>query len=455
VSAELWSWEAEVSVLSALMVDPDAIHDVRGMIEPADFHEPRHRMLYRAICQISDGGAVPDPVTILDRLADRAEDAGGAEYIAEVMDAVPGASQAKQHAGIVRGRASLRRLIAACDRIRQDVEEDPTDAQSIIRTAEERIMGLERRGRAQEYADASTSLWEAMEAIEEAGKSDDGIIGVRTGIAWLDKIMGGMRPGDLTILSARPAMGKTALALQIADHAASDGHGTAFASYEMSRARLMHRRIAARARINSHDLRTGRLAPELWGRLSQASSKLAALPLHIQYPPPRTVEALRSDLIRLTRKQEVALFVVDYLQQMDGPGSNRNAQVEHISRNLKRIATDMDVHVLALSQLSRAVENRSPPRPQLSDLRDSGAIEQDADNVLQLWRPEEYWDPENPPANADKWRGKAELLMPKQRDGETGRVVLGWKGAYQTFRAIDTSQVAERNGDRQPEWIQR
>ena len=455
MSAELWSWEAEVSVLSALMADPDAIHDVRGVIEPEDFHAPRHRLLYRTVCLITDGGGAADPVTILDRLADRAAEAGGAEYIAEVMDAVPGASQVKQHAGIVQGRAALRRLMAACDLIRRDVEKDPSDALAIIRAAEERIMGLDRRGKAEGYQDAATALWEAMEAIEEAGKSEDGIVGVRTGIAWLDHIMGGLRPGDLTILAARPAMGKTALALQIADHAASDGHGTAFASYEMSRARLMHRRIAARAQVDSHKLRTGRLDPSDYNHMSRSAHRLSALPLHIQYPPPRTVEGLRSDLIRLTRQQEVRLFVVDYLQQMDGPGNNRNAQVEHISRNLKRIATDLDVHVLALSQLSRAVEHRSPPRPQLSDLRDSGAIEQDADNVLMLWRPEEYWDPERPPENADKWRGKAELLMPKQRDGETGRVVLSWEGAYQTFRAIDTTQVAQRNGDRQPEWIQR
>jgi replicative DNA helicase len=455
MSADLYSWEAEVSVLSALMMDPDAIHEVRGVIESSDFHEPRHRVLYRTICRITDGGGAPDPVTVLDRLADSVDEAGGADYIAQVMDAVPGSSQAKQHASIIRGRASLRRLMEACDLIRKDVEEDPSDALAIIRTAEERIMGLERRGVAREYHDAATALWEAMEAIEEAAKAEDGIVGVRTGISWLDKIMGGLRPGDLTILAARPAMGKTALALQIADRAASDGHPSAIASYEMSRARLMHRRIAARARINSHKLRTGMLDPSEYARISDVSSKLSALPLHIQYPPPRRVEGLRSDLIRLTRQQDIRLFVVDYLQQMDGSGNNRNAQVEHISRNLKRIATDMDIHVLALSQLSRAVEHRSPPRPQLSDLRDSGAIEQDADNVLMLWRPEEYWDPERPPENADRWRGKAELLMPKQRDGETGRVVLGWEGAYQTFRAIDTTPVAQRNGDRQPEWIQR
>ena len=456
MTGELYSPEAEVSVLSALMLDPDAIHHVRGTLDPEDFYEPRHRVMYRTICAIAEDGGSPDPVTILVRLADRVKEAGGAEYLAEVMDAVPGASQARQHAGIVRGKASLRRLLAACDMISRDVRDDPSDPEALIRTAEERILGLDRRHDTQEYADSSTAIWEAMAAIDEAGKARDGIVGIRTGIAWLDTIMGGMRPGDLTILAARPAMGKTALALQIADRAASDGHGVALASYEMSRARLMHRRIAARARIDSHRLRTGRLEQADYERMAKASSALSGLPLHIQFPPPRTVEGLRGDLIRLKRREGIGLFVVDYLQQMDGPGQGRNAQVEHISRNLKRIGTDLDVHVLALSQLSRAVENRSPPRPQLSDLRDSGAIEQDADNVLMLWRPEEYWDPDNPPANADQWRGKAELVIPKQRDGETGRVVLSWEGAYQTFRAVDESSVAQRNGARaHPEWTQR
>lgn len=440
--------EAEVSVLSACMISEDVIHDVRTILRDADFRSDAHRKLWRAITAVSDRGDVPDPVTVMDALGSSLDAAGGAEYLADIMDAVPTSARAVQHARAVRDAGTLRRIIEASGRITASAMSPDADALTTLREAEEEILRLSAPSARSEYLPASQAVMEAMEAIEQASKAPDGIVGLRTGFRWLDKIMGGFRDGDLIVLAARPAMGKTSIALQIAETVARSGKGVAFASYEMSRARVMHRRLAARAQIDSHRLRTGNMDEAGYRALSKAAHDLSLIPLYIQNPPQRTVEGLRSDLIRMTRRQDIGLFVVDYLQQMDGTGNNRNAQVEHISRNLKRIAVDLDIPVLALSQLNRGVEKREPPRPQLSDLRDSGAIEQDADAVLMLWRPEEYFDDSTPADQYDKWRDKAELIIPKQRDGETGRLVLSWDGPTTSFREIEhrPEPALSRNG---------
>jgi replicative DNA helicase len=450
-----WSYDSEVVVLGAAFLDPEAVSEVQGMLTPDMFFRDAHRMLWRSIVGLHNQGEALDIVAVVDRMGADAERAGGLEYAAQLMTMAASAANVRYHARVVRGKADLRRLIEACRTTVSDALEDGADPEAVVQLAEERIMGPSQRHTASDYVQASQSVMEAMEYIEEAQRSPDGITGMRTGFPWLDKLTGGLRKGDLTILAARPAMGKSAMGWQFARNTALLGPHVAIASYEMSRARLFHRGLAAEAGINSHRLRTGDLAVDDHRRIAEAAGKLSRMPIHIQYPPPRTVEALRSDLRRLKRKHPVDLFVVDYLQQMDGRGQNRNNQVEHISRNLKRIATDMDVAVVALAQLSRGVEHRQPPRPMLSDLRDSGAIEQDADNVLLLWRPEEYFDDTTPVEQYDRWRDKGELIVAKQRDGETGRVILGWDGPTTSFREIDTTQVAQRNGNRQPEWIQR
>ena len=446
------STEAEMSVLCALMGDPEAIHDVRGILEPGDFHVPSHETLYRTICQISDAGGVPDPVEILARLGDRRGDVGGGGYVAEIMDAVPSYANAKGHARIVRDRSTLRTVIRHCSEVVELARLPDAKAVEVMRAAEEKLLGVSERRKSRDYEAAGESVMRAFQLIEEAARSEDGITGLRTGFSWLDYMLGGLRDGDLTILAARPAMGKTAFGLQAARNVSGTGAGVAVASYEMSEARLMHRRLAAEANVDSHRLRMADLTRDEYARLADAGRKLSGLPIHIQYPPPRTVEGLRSDLIRLSRRTDIRLFVVDYLQQMSGPGSNRNSQVEHISRGLKGIASDLGIHVLALSQLSRAVESRSPPRPQLSDLRDSGAIEQDADNVLQLWRPEEYFDERTSPEHEEKWRDKAEVLLQKQRDGQTGRSVMAWHRKTTTFSEIDT-RAGDMARTHTPDWI--
>lgn len=441
-----WSEEAEVSVVGAVFLEPDVIGDVRSLIEPGSFFREAHRHIYRAAVELYDEGDAIDVVTVSEKLGDKLSRAGGLDYLAHVLDAVPSAANAKHHARIVAQKARLRGLVEAC-RVTAERATDPhADPDEVLRGAEERILGPAYRGEAAEYEPASQSVHEALAYIEEAQASPDGIIGLRTGFGWLDKLTGGLRKGDLTVLAARPSHGKSALAWQLAHNPATKGHAVAVASYEMSRARLLHRGLAAASRLDSHDLRTGRMTPNDSKALAAAAQRLSKLPLYIQYPPPRTVEGLRSDLRRLMRREPIELFVVDYLQQMDGRGQNRNNEVEHISRNLKRMAGDLDVHVIALSQLSRGVDHRSPPRPMLSDLRDSGAIEQDADNVLMLWRPQMYFDDTTPEDQWARWQNKGELIVAKQRDGDTGRVILMWDGPTTTFTELDTTQLGERHG---------
>ena len=446
--------EAEVSVLGAVMLDPDVLTDLRLSLTPGDFFIPRNRQIYEGMVALYDRDEATDPVSLLDEVEKNGNRRGLADYIAMLLDAVPTSASVSYHAKMVRRTADLRRLIAASQQTIRDAMDPGNDPDEVIRTAEERLTTDTRRSGQVEWVGARGSVESAMQSIEESMRSTDGIIGLRTGFSWLDRIMAGLRDGDLTILAARPRMGKTAFALQVARQVAGTGEHVAVASYEMSQARLLHRQLAAESGIDSHRLRTGRLEQPEWQRLSAAAGRLSQLPMHIQYPPPVTIEGLRSELRRLRRKHPVRLFVVDYLQQMSGKGNNRNNEVEHISRGLKALARDFDgLHVLALAQLSRGVEYRKPPRPMLADLRDSGAIEQDADNVLMLWRPEEYFDDETPDEQIARWQGKAEIIMEKQRDGDTGRSIMAWDGPRTTFREVDTTETARRSGSTQPEWI--
>jgi replicative DNA helicase len=435
-----WSPESEAAVIGAAMIDPEALLEVRSWLPAEAFFREAHRVIYRVILELHDRGDPTDLVTVLSRLQDTQQEdqAGGAAYLAEVYNTTVTAANVRYHARVVRDKAALRKLIDSCRSVIETASRANGNAREVIQQAEERILSASHQRTNPEWVGAADSVREAMAYIEEAQSHPDGIVGLRSGFSWLDKLMGGLRKGDLTVLAARPAMGKSAMGWQFARNPATKGHHTAIASYEMSRARIFHRGLAAESGIDSHRLKTANVTPEESSLLASSASRVQGFPIHTLYPPPRTVEGLRSTLRRLMRKHPVELFVVDYLQQMDGSGQNRNNQVEHISRNLKRIATEMDVHVLALAQLSRGVEHRQPPRPMLSDLRDSGAIEQDADNVLLLWRPEVYFDERTPDELYAKWQGKGELIVAKQRDGETGRVVLGWNGPTLTFSEIDT-----------------
>lgn len=437
-----FSLEAETAVLGALLVDPECAADVRAVVEPSDFYREANRRLLPAMLDVIEEAGRVDVIGLADRLKASGElDAvGGFEYLSALIDAVPSAANVEYHARIVRDKASLRRLIEACHSTIRDAMEGES-AKVVLHEAEARFLtATERAAPADGFRPASHAVEAAMTMIHRAAESRGGVVGIRSGIPSLDDKTAGFEPGGVTVLAARPAMGKSAMAWQFAERAAMDGEGVLVASYEMGAGQLGRRGLARLSHVDSNRIRRGDMTREEWSALSEAGKRLAGLPIWINDRPPHQVETLRSMIHRHRRTHPARLVIVDYLQQMSGPKSgNRNNEVEHISRGLKRMAMELDVHVIALAQLSRGVEHRSPPRPVLSDLRDSGAIEQDADNVLLLWRPEYYFDDTTPPDARAKWGGKAELLLAKQRDGETGKVRLVWDGPHLIFTEHDDS----------------
>lgn len=429
-----YDYEAEVSVLTALLHDPEATTTLRA----DEFYAERHALIYQAVQGLKSEGQGVTVLTLADRLKaeKRLGDVGGIEYVSALLDGVP--TGLEYHAAIVRDKAQLRRLIRACEETLRDAYQGGK-ATEVFTQAEARLLGVtETRQTADGFRPVADAVHEAFEMVERASNARGGVVGIRTGIPKLDMMTSGLERGGLTVLAARPAMGKSALGWQFAERAAMDGEGVLIASYEMGAGQLGRRGLSRLSHIDSNRIRRGNLTPEEWRALSDAGKRLADLPIWINDYPPHHVEQLRSQVHRHKAKQDVGLIVVDYLQQMSGPSKgNRNNEVEHISRGLKRMARELDVHVVALAQLSRGVEHRSPPRPVLSDLRDSGAIEQDADNVLLLWRPEYYFDDGTPNEARSQWMGKAEAILAKQRDGETGRILMDWQGSELRFTEID------------------
>lgn len=434
--------DAEVSVLTELLLDPEAPLLVRA----EDFYAERHRVVYGAIVSLRNAGMGVTAVTVKDELDRRGhlQTAGGVGYVASLYDGV--ATGIEHHARIVRDKAQLRRLIHACQQTIMDAIEG-AKAEDVLLEAERRLLTVtETRQTSDGFRPVSEAVVEAMAMIERAAEVKGGVVGFRTGIPKLDMMTSGLERGGLTVLAGRPAMGKSALGWQIAERIAMDRVGVLVASYEMGAGQLGRRGLSRLAHIDSQRIRKGELTQDEWAALAKAGTRLASLPIWINEYPPHEVEALRSQVQRHRTKQPVGAVLVDYLQQMSGPKSsgNRNNEVEHISRGLKRMARELDVHVIALAQLSRGVENRTPPRPILSDLRDSGAIEQDADNVLLLWRPEYYFDDRTPQEVWGEWQGKAEAILAKQRDGETGRILLDWQGSELRFTEIEERTQAQR-----------
>jgi replicative DNA helicase len=434
-----WAPEAEECVLAAMMVDPDAAAEARALLTPEDFHGSAHRVVYRALLEIHDAGQGADVVTLGNRLKDSGslDAAGGWDFLAVLTDMLPRADRVRAHALIVRDKAQRRRLILACNETARRAAGTDDSAELFAEAERMMLQATERKG-AHGFRHVGQAVIDAMTVIERAAETSDGVVGVRTGIPSLDRMTAGLEPGGLTVLAGRPSMGKSALGWQLAERAAMDGEGVVVASYEMADAQLGRRGLARLSGVEAGKIRSGRLDRDEWAKLADAGTRLGALPIWTNDRPPHHVEGLRSLIQRHRTQQPTAVAIVDYLQQMSGPkGGNRNNEVEHISRGLKRMAMELELHVVALAQLNRGVEHRTPPRPVLSDLRDSGAVEQDADNVLLLWRPEYYFDDTTPDSARSEWQGRAELILAKQRDGETGRVHLTWDGPRLRFTEME------------------
>ena len=445
-----WSEEAEQAVLGAMLLDADAAMRAAEHVDDTMFYREGHRRLFRAMFAITERGGAVDPLTLADELDRRGElDAsGGREYLAFLLDAVPTVANVEYHARIVKEKALLRRLIEVSTEIVGEAFEGRTMASDLLDIAESRIFSLGQSKERSGFSRIKELLWPAMEKLELLAQRESSITGVPSGFHDLDHLTSGFQPSDLVIVAARPSMGKTAFTLNIAQHAAITAKtGVAFFSLEMSKESLVQRMLASEALIDAQSLRKGgRALDESMPRLAQAAGILSHAPIFIDDTPGITLLEMRAKARRLKAEHDIGLIMVDYLQLMSGPANseNRQQEVSQISRGLKGLAKELGVPVIALSQLSRAPEQRTGDdkgRPQLSDLRESGAIEQDADVIMFIFRQEVYAErDENGRLKDSTLEGKAEIIVGKQRNGPTGNLRLFFHKQYTRFDNFSNRQ---------------
>jgi replicative DNA helicase len=435
-----YSEDAEQAVLSAMLIDQDAVLRAVEHVNDTMFYAERHRRLFRAMVTITERGGVVDPLTLSEELLRRGEldAAGGKDYIGFLVDAVPTAANIEYHAQIVREKAILRRLIEVSTSIVSEAFEGKSTATELLDEAESKIFLVSQQQTKDGFTRIKELLWPTMERIEALQRGGKTITGVASGFNDLDELTSGFQPSDLIIVAARPSMGKTAFTLNIAQHAAIEHNvPVAFFSLEMSKESLVQRMLTSEARIDAQRLRKGLLRDDDFGRLARAAGILSSAPVWIDDTPGMTLLEMRSIARRLKTESGIGLVVVDYLQLMQGPSNSesRQQEVSQISRGLKALAKELKVPVVALSQLSRAPEQRTGDnkRPQLSDLRESGAIEQDADLIMFLYRQEFYDGPVDKDGNS--LEGKAEVIVGKQRNGPTGIVNLFFHKQYTRFES--------------------
>lgn len=427
--------EAEQAVLGAILIAPEILPALLENIHPDDFYRNSHQLIFSCAMEIAEKGEPVDLITLMATLQSQGklEEAGGVEYIAGLANTVPTAANAEYHAGIVADRAMLRRIIGVSTEIAASGYAGTDDVGELLDTAERRILALVQSRSDKGFTPIRDVLMQAYERIEYLYHHRDGLTGIPSGYAELDRMTSGFQKSDLIILAARPSVGKTAFALNIAQNVAVRSKLTvAVFSLEMSKEQLVQRMISAEANIDAHVLRTGQLVDEDWTKLSMGIASLSEAPLFIDDSPGITVSDMRARLRRLQLEHGLGLVVIDYLQLIHSRGKtdNRQQEISEISRNLKGLARELNVPIIALSQLSRSVEQRQDKRPMLSDIRESGSIEQDADVVGFLYR-EDYYDPETEHKNI------VEIIIGKQRNGPTGKVELVFLKNYNKFVSLE------------------
>jgi len=434
-----WSNEAEQAVLGAMLLDQDAALKAAEMLDDTMLYREGHRILFRAMVALTERADAIDPVTLRDELARRGDldRAGGLEYIATLIDVVPTAANIEYHARIVRDKAVLRRLVEAATAIIQDVYESRNTPAEVLDNAEHRVFQVAQYRRAEEFTRLKELIWPTMERIEQLQAGAGDVTGVPSGFRDLDLLTAGFQRSDLVIIAGRPSMGKTAFVLNVVQHAAIEHNvPVAVFSLEMSKDQLVQRLLCSEGMVDAQRLRRGQLRDDDYPKLARAAGLLSSAPIWIDDSAALTPLAMRSKARRLKAEHDVGLVIVDYLQLMQGPSDieNRQQEISYISRSIKALAKELAVPVLALSQLSRAPEQRGGEhrRPQLSDLRESGAIEQDADVVCFVYRQEFYDGPVDPKTN-DSIEGRAEIIVGKQRNGPTGTVTLYFRKEYTRF----------------------
>jgi replicative DNA helicase len=438
------SIEAEQAVLGAIFLDPSALTLASEILIPEDFYRASHQKIFHAMLRVADKGEPVDLVTVTAELADtqQLEEVGGVSYLSELADAVPTAANVEYYARIVEEKSVLRRLIRTATSIAQDgyTREDEVDV--LLDEAEKKIMEISQRKHSGAFKNIKDILVQTYDNIEMLHNRKGEVTGIPTGFTELDRMTSGFQRSDFIIVAARPSVGKTAFALNIAQNVATKtNENVAIFSLEMSAQQLVMRMLCAEGNINAQNLRTGRLTPEDWGKLTMAMGSLSNAGIYIDDTPSIRVSDIRAKCRRLKQESGLGMVVIDYLQLIQGSGrnrENRQQEVSEISRSLKALARELEVPVIALSQLSRSVEQRQDKRPMMSDIRESGSIEQDADIVAFLYR-DDYYNKDSENKNI------IEIIIAKQRNGPVGTVQLAFIKEYNKFvnleRRFDDTQI--------------
>jgi replicative DNA helicase len=434
--------EAEQSVLGSILLKDKAFASVIDIISSADFYREAHRVIFEAMVELFDRGEPHDLVTVTSLLNDlnQLDAAGGAAYLASLTSIVPVTANITSYARIIKQKAILRKLINTSTDIANRCFEEQDDIDELVDKAEQSIFDIAGRKSSNDFNSLKHIVPNSFKKIEQLYKRKELITGVPTGYYELDKMTAGLQESDLIVLAGRPSMGKTALALNIAQYAALvEKVGVGIFSLEMSKEQLAMRLLSSVGRIDSQKIRTGRLQSEDWPHLTRAVGQLESAPIHIDDTPALSILEMRSKVRRLASQHDIGLILVDYLQLMQGRNSeNRTQEISEISRSLKALAKEYSLPVLALSQLNRGLESRTDKRPMMSDLRESGAIEQDADVICFIYRDDVYDKTEDNPN-----KGIAEIIIGKQRNGPTGTTRLYFKKEYTMFENLSSYEAPQ------------
>ena len=425
------SIEAEQSVIGSMLMDREAILVASELVTGEDFYNKQYGVLFETMVELNDKGCPVDLVTLQDKLREKdvPPEVSSLEFVRELLEIVPTSANVKYYANIVAEKSTLRRLIRLNEDIANTCYAGKESLEYILEDTEKRVFQLVQHRNTEDFTPIRQIVMDAMDRIEAASRSQGNVTGIATGFLDLDYRTAGLQPSDLVLIAARPSMGKTAFALNIAQHVAFKQNRTvAIFSLEMSKEQLVNRLFALQSNLNAQNLRTGQLSDEDWEKLVEGAGVIGGSRLYIDDTPGITVPELRSKCRKLKLEQDLAVVFIDYLQLMSGSGrtDSRQQEISDISRSLKALARELKVPVVALSQLSRAVEQRPDHRPMMSDLRESGAIEQDADVVMFIYR-DEYYHPDT------EKKGIAEIIISKQRNGPIGTVDLVWLPEYTKF----------------------
>jgi replicative DNA helicase len=425
--------EAEQSVLGTILLKDQSLGTVLEILIPANFYRPAHKQIFEAMIQLFEKNEPQDLITVTNQLknSNKLDEVGGAAYLAMLTSMVPVTSNLTHYARIIRQKAILRNLIQVNTEIASRCYDEQGDIDTLVDEAEQAIFEIASSKSSQGFTSMGQAIPAAFKTIEKLYERKELITGAATGYVEMDKMTAGLQPSDLIILAGRPSMGKTAFAMNIAQHVALvDNVGVGIFSLEMSHEQLVMRLLCSVGRIDSQRVRTGKLLPEDWPKLTRAVGMLENAPIYIDDTPAISVLEMRAKVRRLAAQHNIGMVLVDYLQLMRGRNSieNRTQEISEISRSLKAMAKELKIPVLALSQLNRGLESRTDKRPMMSDLRESGAIEQDADVICFIYRDEVYNKGED---NPDK--GSAEIIIGKQRNGPTGTFKLTFLKEFTLF----------------------